>query len=100
MDIYTSIVLASCLILHFPSFDNNSINVQQQLFAKKPTEDSPPPGCDRTDPPQCQPRKYQGATAADCHLPWKLKGITVGNSSLHTGSAFRASLLNIQTSLW
>lgn len=35
---------------------HRAVLVSQQFLTQQRIEESPPPGCDRTDPPDCEPR--------------------------------------------
>jgi len=55
MHIYSWVLFAS-LSLSEPGRLDSSFMVNQQRLVLASTEQSPPPGCNRTDPPDCQPR--------------------------------------------
>lgn len=55
MHIYSWILFASLSITE-PGKLEPSFLVDQQRFALGSTDESPPPGCNRIDPPDCQPR--------------------------------------------
>ena len=95
MAIYSSILLASFfatgLAMNFSNVEDNAGKVQQfasmpqPLFPQASSEDSPPPGCDRTEPRDCNPRTYRCSDLTPFNLPLMLKAIPVPPSSQLTG---------------